>query len=261
MRAAMDRPPGYRPGPLGSASSESLASDNGDGDPAAWAAMATPDAERMAALVAEHAPRLRRVGFRKRRHSFNRAESDGLMHVVYFWMAPKEPPAWTEVPGLRERRYGSFRIDLGVYVPEMTRSHVPRSDWINEYDCHLRRTIGQLLPGSGDDLWWKLDDAGASAAAGLVLEQFGLPWLAHFRNRQSVLDAFESSGGLPLGMGPAGALDIADLYRAVGRPEDERRTLERYVAQPALRTHAEYLTGYLEQRGHGDLAPMIQVRS
>jgi hypothetical protein len=59
-------------------------------------------------------------------------------------MAPKEPPAWTAVPGLRERIYGSFRLDFGVYVPEMQRSHTPRSAWINEYDCQLRRTVGQL---------------------------------------------------------------------------------------------------------------------
>jgi hypothetical protein len=58
----------------------------------------------MAAIVADHAPMLKRAGSRKRRHGFNRAADDGLIHVVHFWMAPKEPPAWTEVPGLRERR-------------------------------------------------------------------------------------------------------------------------------------------------------------
>ena len=78
----------------------------------------------MRQIVGEHAPSLKAAGF-KRRHCFNRHADDGLVHVVYFWMAPKEPPAWTEVPGLRERLYGSFRLDFGVYVPEMNRTQTP----------------------------------------------------------------------------------------------------------------------------------------
>ena len=159
-------------------------------------AVTTPEAARMSAIVAEHGPLLKGLGFRKRRHSFNRLRQDGIVHVVYFWMAPKEPPAWTEVPGLRERRYGSFRLDFGVYVPEMTRSHTPRSDWVNEYDCHLRRTIGHLLPGEPSNVWWLLDDPGASDAAGRALTEFGLPWLDNFASRASVLDAFERLGSL-----------------------------------------------------------------
>jgi hypothetical protein len=74
-------------------------------------------------------------------------------------MAPKEPSAWTEVLGLRERRYGNFRLDFGVYVPEVKRGGGPTTGWINEYNCHLRRTIGQLMTGSDrSDLWWSLTD-------------------------------------------------------------------------------------------------------
>jgi hypothetical protein len=51
------------------------------------------------------------------------------------------------------------------------------------------------------------------------------------------------------------------VYRAIDRPEDERRTLERYVSKPVLRPHASYLAGYLQARGHADLAPMITIRT
>ena len=213
----------------------------------------------MARIVAEHAPLLRSSGFKKRRHSFNRAVADGLVHVVNFWMAPKEPPAWTEVPGLRERLYGSFRIDFGVYVPEMTRMHTPREGWINEYECHLRRTVGHLLPNQESGFWWKLDDPRASVEAGQALEKYGLPWLGRFPNRETVLEAFEAAGPFPLGLSPAGALDIADVYRAIGRTADERRTLEHYVSRPVLRGHASYLADYLAARGHDDLTPRITV--
>jgi hypothetical protein len=212
----------------------------------------------MSAIVSDHASLLKGLGFRKRRHSFNRPQHDGLIHVVFFWMAPKEPPAWTEVPGLRERRYGSFRLDFGVYVPEMTRSHTPRSDWINEYDCHLRQTIGHLLPGESADLWWHLDDR-ASHIAGQALREYGLPWLDRFPDRASVLDECARVGPLPLGLSPAGWLDIADVHRAAGDREAERRTLERYVSGPVLRAHASYLAGYLQEHGHRDLVDQIQT--
>lgn len=214
----------------------------------------------MAAIVAQLAPLLKHQGFKKRRHCFNRQASDGFVHVVHFWMAPKEPPAWTEVPGLRERLYGSFRLEFGVYVPEMTRSQRPHSAWINDYDCHLRRTAGKLLPGSQDDLWWRLDDPASLDEARRALLDVGLPWLDHFPGREAVLNAFHTFGPLALGMGPAGPLDIADLYRSTGRYDEERRILERYVSRPVLRSHAAYLAEYLTGHGHGDLAGRITAR-
>lgn len=81
----------------------------------------------MLRIVTDHAALLKGLGFSKRRHAFNRSVHDGLVHVVQFQMAPKEPPAWTEVPGLRERLYGTFRLNFGVHVPEMTRTQQPRS--------------------------------------------------------------------------------------------------------------------------------------
>jgi hypothetical protein len=51
--------------------------------------MATPEAERMSAIVSDHPSLLKGLGFTKRRHRFNRTQRDGLIHVVCFWMAPK----------------------------------------------------------------------------------------------------------------------------------------------------------------------------
>lgn len=211
----------------------------------------------MAAIVADHAPMLKENGFRKRRFGFNRAVDDGLIHMVHFWMAPKEPPAWTEVPGLRERRYGSFRLDFGVYVPEMARMGTPRSSWVNDYNCQLRETVGRLLTGEWRDFWWRLDDPDASAKAGDALRAVGLPWLDRFPNATAVLDEFDRVGPIEIGTHPAGALDIADLCRARGDTARERRVLEAYVAEPVLYSHAEYLRGYLNRHGHGDLAERI----
>lgn len=214
----------------------------------------------MTAIVADHGPLLKQAGFRKRRHGFNRAADDGLVHMVHFWMAPKEPPAWTEVPGLRERRYGSFRVDFGVHVPEMTRNGAPRGSWINDYDCQLRETVGRLLTGEWTDFWWRLDDPEASTKAGDALRAVGLPWLDRFPNAAAILDEFDRVGPIDIGTHPAGALDVADLCRARGDTARERRVLEAYVAQPVLYSHAEYLGGYLNQHGHDDLSDRITTR-
>ncbi|GLI29024.1 hypothetical protein ARHIZOSPH14_32660 [Agromyces rhizosphaerae] len=210
----------------------------------------------MAEIVAEHAPELKRLGFRKRRYGFNRTAGDGLVHVVKFWMAPKEPPAWTEVPGLRERLYGHFCVEFGIYVPQMNRSGGPRGSWINEYNCQLRRGIAdpETRP------WWSLDDPRSSAAAGSALWTIGLPWFDALPDATAVLDAFGSPDGPPLGMSPAAALDIADLCRARGETERERRLLEAYVVEPVSRPHAPYLAAYLTERGHADLVPSIRTR-
>lgn len=214
----------------------------------------------MKQVVVANARLLKEAGFRKRRHSFNRVTKVGLVHVVHFWMAPKEPPAWTEVPGLRERLYGHFRLDFGVYVPEMKRGGTPRSDWINEYDCHLRRNIGQLMRSDASaDLWWPLSDEHAEVTARDALLEYGLPWLEHFPDRDAVLRRFEALGPGALGMSPSGGLDVAEMLSAMGRSGESRRVLEQYVAQPVLHTHAAYLTQYLADIGHGDLVKRIRA--
>jgi len=215
----------------------------------------------MADVVSANASLLREAGFKKRRHCFNREADAGLVHVVNFWQHPKEPPAWTEVPGLRERRYGTFRLDFGVYVPEMTRSGAPRGGWVNEYNCDLRRTIGQLTRGDDTgDWWWPLSDFGAEEVARSAIVDHGFPWLDQFPDQDAVLNAFRSAGALGIGMSPAGPLDVAQMLDALGRHHEARSVLEGYVDQPVHQSHAYYLWDYLPGIGHADLVPRVSVR-
>ena len=199
----------------------------------------------MARIVGLLAPRLKGAGFRKRRHTFNRRTGDGLVHVLVFWMAPKQPPAWTEAPGLRVRLFGSFRLVLGVWVPEMTRVGARPSDWVDDHQCQLRRA----------GPWCALDDEDADSLAMSTLEEQALPWLDQFGSKQAVIDRFESDGALAIGLTPAGDLDIAELQQALGHAADARLTLERYVGRGMHRTHADYLAEYLPGVGHADLVP------
>jgi hypothetical protein len=221
-------------------------------------AQTTAEGQRMREIVDSNAHLLKAAGFRKRRHCFNRTVADGLVHVVNFWQAPKEPPAWTEVPGLRERLYGTFRLDFGVHIPEMDRFHKPRGPWINDYDCNLRRSIGQLIEGDdAPDRWWPLREAQVADRAEDALRRYGLPWLDSFPDASVVLDAFDQIGPLPMGMSPAGGLDIADLCRSRGESQRERLVLESYVAKPVLASHRETLVNYLIKHNLDDLVARI----
>ncbi len=70
-----------------------------------------------------------------------------------------------------------------------------------------------------------------------------------------MLARFYESGQLGIGMGPAGDLDIADMLTSLGRTEEARSVLERYVDQPMVRGHAAYLADHLPAIGQGDLVP------
>ena len=225
------------------------------------AAMAstTPEAAVFARVVAATAGILSVAGFKKRRASFNRATPDGLVHVVWFWMAPKEPPAWTEIPGFRERLYGTFRPEFGVYVPEMRRSGSPKADWINAYNCQLRRTVGQLM-GAPGDLWWSLGDEGASDLAQSAVMDFGLPWLDTFPDREAILEHFRISGPTGIGMSPAGDLDVGEMLASLGRHAEARTVLEHYVDRGVSAPHAGYLASYLPAVGYADLVPRVRIK-
>lgn len=215
----------------------------------------------MAQIVAANAKSLRDLGFKKRRHGFNRLLDSGLVQVVSFWQAPKEPPAWTEIPGLRERRYGTFRLDFGVYVPQMNRTHAPRSEWINQYDCSIRVTIGQLVTGQWKDLWWDLNAPHAEEIARDALSDFGLPWLDSFPDQESIVDAYQSGGIAALWGHPAMPLDIATLLANLGRVDEARSVVESYVVKPVLIGHADYLRGWLKRFGYSDLVPLVSTRA
>jgi hypothetical protein len=210
----------------------------------------TPTAEAMKKIVGEAAPMLKAVGFKKRRHTFNRAVEDGLIHLVNFQMGPYDPSGRPEVlAGIRLNLHGLFTVNLGVFVPEMDRGGPPLSSWINDYNCQLRKRIGELMPEQ-NDVWWPLDFEPSQQQAIHALQDFGLPWIDQFTERQVIIDVFRSDDEEALGMTPAAALDIADLLLATGHTEAAEQVVRTYLARDDIRKpHSDYLaTEYLEMR-------------
>ena len=114
----------------------------------------------MSNIVAPLVPLFKYRGYRKRAHAFNRTVTDGLIHVVSFQMGPYDPPGTVEIPGLRSNLYGTFTLNLGIFIPDVADhkgAEVRDSKkFIPEYQCHIRSRIGSLLT-ERTDTWWELD--------------------------------------------------------------------------------------------------------
>jgi hypothetical protein len=213
----------------------------------------------MSKVVAQAAPLLKAAGFRKRRHNFNRTTEPGLVQVVNFWMGPFDPPgpgsekhqAARKALGLRGDYYGTFTIRLGVYVPEMVLAESDRPGaWVNEYDCQLRKAIGELLP-DGKDVWWSLDRSDVAADVVLdALQEACLPWLDRLASRDAILAAYEVVGWLGLGMdGPEGVawlLKDRDRVRA-------KAVLRAYLNNDLDPGDREQAEAWLRQHGFAQL--------
>ena len=163
----------------------------------AWR-VTTAAAQAMTALIVAVQPDLKELHFRKRRRSFNRTvEPDGLIPVIRFQRGRFDPPGTVEIPGLRPNLYGRFTINLGVWLPRVAEPGLDTpadraGRFINDYDCHLRVRIGELLPQQ-EDTWWPLDTpvddlAGAITSA---IAGYALPWLARFSTRDDTLRQLE----------------------------------------------------------------------
>lgn len=210
-------------------------------------------------VVRDVTPLLRRGGFRKRRHTFNRTPEPGLVHVLNFQMGEFNPPgprseghvAALESLDMPGYLYGRFTINLGVYVAGMVLEGGEPRTWVNHYNCQLRKRIGELL--TGEDVWWSLESPDEIASVvETTLSLAGLPWLNRFSHTSSIVDAFRSEGWAALGMPPVGPLQIACLLKDT-EPEDAEVLIRSYLSQDLYSGHREGVERQLRAAGFGHL--------
>jgi hypothetical protein len=210
-------------------------------------------------VVRSVAPLLKRAGFRKRRHTFNRTLEPGLVHVLNFQMGEFNPPgprsvangATLESLDMPGYLYGRFTINLGVYVAGMVIEGDKARNWVNHYNCQLRKRIGQLL--TGEDAWWSLESpAEIASVVETALSLAGLPWLDRFSHTSSIVDAFKSEGWAALGLPPVGPLQIAWLLKDT-EPEDAEVLIRSYLSQDLYAGHREGVERQLRAAGFGHL--------
>ena len=159
-------------------------------------------------------PHLKALGYRARGRCFNRVAEDGLTQVVKLWMEPSPPPGTVELPGLREDLHGLFRVELGVYVPEVARhTHGEAGAWVQELDCNLRVGLGE--EHGGELLRWPAaEDAAVVDDLWLQLREHGLPWLARLDTRAKIVAACPGGAGGRIGSASSDPRMIAAILCA-----------------------------------------------
>src|SRR5438552_13067651 len=214
--------------------------------------------QAMETVIATTAPVMKKRGFRKRQHAFNRSRESGVVAVLNFQMGSSEPPGTYEIPGFKNNLYGKFTVNLGIAFEEMWKIDLssaskPFPPFVNEYECHLRLRLGALATNK-EDAWWSLKgDVGrvAHEVAGLI-EGFAIPWLERFDTRRAVLTAWERHEAIS--REGRLALVIAMIYQHDGQPENAQRTFIEYYRSPHNPHHLEWLRQLAPQLGIASLA-------
>ena len=215
-------------------------------------------AETMAAVVSEIHPLLKAVGFRKRRHTFNRSSEPGVTQVINFQMAQRLPPGAEPIPPVRLDLYGMFTVNFGIAIREawdLSRRGGQRfPDFVNDYDCEIRERLGQII-GKQGDTWWPLsEDAHALAReVGTAIFDHGIEWLDRRGTRSSILELYDAGGlrALPL---PT-ALPIVMILRHRGAMEQAAVMLRAYYEPVTHPGHRERVFEIAELLGITGLSP------
>jgi hypothetical protein len=207
-------------------------------------------------LQANLRPTLKERGFCVRGRAFNRITSDGLTEVVQLQMGRFDPPGTTYIPGLREKLYGKFTVNLGVFVPEVAEQHgggAPKS-FVQEYHCCIRTRLPLLGPGHRE-FWWDVR-ADEALTQELVqrLTRDAIPFFKKFETRDAILDQWLAVPK-PLFVGTLPRIVCAIILAERGRSEDARTLLAAQARETLNPGHSAYVRRLGDKLGLGDLGP------
>lgn len=186
---------------------------------------------------------LKKMGYRKRRRTFNRNVDDGLVHVINFQMGSYPPANFVEIPNIRPNLYGKFTVNLGVFVPETHRlergKEIP--DFIQEYDCEIRSRLGHLIT-PGDDIWWSLEHDHNTLCREMLrlIDDYALPYLSRFSTRQAIIWEWKRHGR-DIGLPPRGNLSIAIILASQGNMDKATKLIQKEYSGAQRTTYAEFV--------------------
>jgi hypothetical protein len=194
---------------------------------------------------------LRSIGFKAKGRVYNRRTAEDIVHVVQVRMTRSDPPGTPEIPGFREDLYGTFSVNLGIYVPEVGRHWMhwqPVRPFPGEVDCCIRLDLTEVGPEATPGLWKINADRGTYESIVMRLKRDAVPFFAHYSTRAPFLaPAFTESADYGTG-GPPRVI-AAIILAEMGRREEALRLLHdqsRRVSKPG---HTEVLQGLAARLG------------
>lgn len=217
-------------------------------------------AQRMDEVQALLASKLKAAGFRQRGRNFNRSEEDGVVQVINFQLWPA-PIGGRSLLG--DGRYGTFAVNLGVYIAEVHAAKHPRIPrFPREVDCAIRTRL-ESLTGKPDFAWslkgglaglLKPDSDAVAAAVWGALSNEGLGFLGRFSTRQKIMKDWIGEDRYVHGASRVARLDIAIMLAASGDKAGAADLLDEHIvtvdpAQHNGRHHVEYVREVAERLG------------
>jgi hypothetical protein len=159
-------------------------------------------------------------------------------------MGAFDPPGTTYFPELRKNLYGSFTINLGVYVPEVYKFQVGSEvkSFVQENHCCIRARLGALGQES-QDIWWKANISGKLLDdLRNRLEMDALPFLQRFETREAIIrDWPDFYNKYQFGSSSPPNITLAIILANQGRTEEARSLLEQQIRQSQHEGHKAYV--------------------
>ena len=220
-----------------------------DPRPGKTGGMPSVHAIAMAEIVKVVQPSLKSVGYRKSGNRFNRTTEPGIVQVISFQMGAFDPPGTVEIPGLRPNLYGKFTVNLGVFlqvVMPYDKTPPPKS-FVNDYNCHIRRRMGNLCDPPAD-YWWRLDPAAAAPEVRELIDSRVTAWMEHFSTWRAVLadlEAVAPDSRAVRGVGGPDKVLATWMFLAEGNRTQAQQAFSAYVATvDPVSPHYRYLSAF-----------------
>ena len=193
-------------------------------------------AARLDDVQARLASDLKVAGFRRRGRTFNRSEEDGIIQVVNLQMWPSPIG---DTSALDNSMYGTFAVNLGVYISEVYAARFPGPrDFPVEADCAIRTRLERLI--DQPDFAWSLKDRlggllkpkadVVAASVWEALEAKGFEFLERFSTRRKILAAWISETRWEHGASRIARVDVAIMEAVAGDRQRARDLLNQHIS-------------------------------
>ena len=185
-------------------------------------------------------------GFRARNRTFNRRLDNGIIHVVQVVMGRSDPPGAQQMHGFSSDLYGTFSVELGVYVPEVARHYGMRAKTFpGEIDCCVRVNAAEVGP-NGEAIAWPIKrDATFFNAVADLLEHHAVPFFQRYSDRPSIVT--ELKGGRASRPGGPPRVVAAVILANAGDREGALALLREQDSLDIHPSHRRYLRELAEE--------------
>lgn len=197
-----------------------------------------------------HRELLKLNGYKKSGRTFNKQAEDGLVQVINF-QSGQYPIGNYIIPGFRESFYGLFTVNLGIYIPEIVELEErlkPSKNVIQEYDCHIRTRLSNLI--SNEDYWWKISEDSKGLCSIIIeqLQKHAFVFFDELSSREKIMNNLALYIKKYHVMS-RNYLDIGLIHYKLGSMAQAEEYFNRHYSETDVHSHKKYVIDLSEKLG------------